>query len=35
MYINPKRPLERQYQPIRRALSEMGAAVTAVCEEVE
>ncbi len=46
MYINPERLLGRQHQPIRRALSELGAAaieenleklaaaVTAVCEEV-
>ena len=45
MYINPERPLGRQYQPIRRALSAIGAAaiednleklaaaVTAVCKE--
>lgn len=46
MYINPERPLGRQYQPIRRALSATGAvaikdnleklaaAVTTVYEEV-
>ena len=28
MYINPERPLERQYQPIRRTLSAIRAAVT-------
>ena len=26
MYINPERSLERQYQPVRRALPEIGAA---------
>ena len=26
MYINPERPLEHQYQPIRRALPAIGAA---------